>query len=234
LEETLKSIPILLLVLLRLLSVSAAQNSPARTDVCHVHFVAAAPGKAVQLADSFKTPLPNDPMPGHTIVLRHNYGDAWDYVVIQHMGTKATVEATPSAIPSSVRDLYAWHNDTYANGPSWAEFTRAMGVGDQASKTSGSEYVVSVYRAVPAHRDQLKKCSALRLDPERPATSSCSIWKVDPGTIFPLFDLAPGMISPPARPTMRHRCPKTRGPGSTCVITPAFTTTPLPIALSLD
>src|SRR2546427_12625380 len=86
-----------------LISISVAQNPPARTDVYHVHFAAAAPGKAVQLADSFKTPLPNNPMPGHTLVLRHNYGDAWDYVVIQHMGTKATVEATPSAIPSSVR-----------------------------------------------------------------------------------------------------------------------------------
>jgi hypothetical protein len=157
LEEILKTICMLLLVLLLLFSVSAAQNAPARTDVYHVHFAAAAPGKAVQLADSFKTPLPNAPMPGHTLVLRHNYGDAWDYVVIQHMGTKATVEATPSAIPSSVRDLYAWHNDTFVNGPSWADFTRAMGIGEQTSKTSGSEYVVSVYRAVPGHRDQLEK-----------------------------------------------------------------------------
>jgi hypothetical protein len=147
----------LLLISLLLLSVAGAQNAPARTDVYHVHFAAAAPGKAVQLADSFKIPPPNAPMPGHTIVLRHNYGDAWDYVVIQHMGTKATVEATPSAIPSSVRDLYAWHNDTFVNGPSWAEFTSAMGIGDQASKTSGSEYVVSVYRAVPGHRDHLEK-----------------------------------------------------------------------------
>jgi hypothetical protein len=152
-----KSISTLLLVLLLLVSVAAAQDGPARTDVYHVHFAAAAPGKAVQLADALKTPFPNNPMAGHVLVLRHNYGDAWDYVVIQHMGTKATVEATPSAIPASVRDLYNWHNDTFVNGPSWADFTRAMGIGDQASKTSGSEYVVSVYRSVPGHRDQLEK-----------------------------------------------------------------------------
>jgi hypothetical protein len=105
LEEIVRSISTLFLVLLVFISISVAQNAPARTDVYHGHFAAAAPGKAVQLADSFKTPLPNDPMPGHTLVLRHNYGDAWDYVVIQHMGTKATVEATPSTIVFCARPL---------------------------------------------------------------------------------------------------------------------------------
>ena len=54
-----------------------------RTDVYHVHFTKAALGKAVQLGDWLKTPNPNDPMPGHFIVLRHQDGDAWDYVVIR-------------------------------------------------------------------------------------------------------------------------------------------------------
>src|SRR4029450_7256549 len=70
---------------------SPAPSSPARTDVYHVYFGKAAPGKAVELCELLKTPKPKDPMPGHFIVLRHQEGDAWDYCVITHLGPKATV-----------------------------------------------------------------------------------------------------------------------------------------------
>ena len=129
-----------------------------RTDVYHVHFTKAALGKAVQLGDWLKTPNPNAPMPEHFIVLRHQDGDAWDYVVITHLGPKATVEAAGTAVPPDKRDLSAWHNDTFVNGPSWEEFTKAMGIdGDSASKTSGSVYSVSYYRPAAGHREQLEK-----------------------------------------------------------------------------
>jgi len=129
-----------------------------RTDVYHVHFTKAALGKAVQLGDWLKTPNPNDPMPGHFIVLRHQDGDAWDYVVITHLGTKATVDAAGTAVPLDKRDLSEWHTDTFVNGPSWEEFSRAMGIdGDSGSKTGGSVYSVSCYRPVPGHREQLEK-----------------------------------------------------------------------------
>ena len=129
-----------------------------RTDVYHVHFTKAALGKAVQLGDWLKTPDPKAPMPDHFIVLRHQDGDAWDYVVITHLGTKATVEAAGTAVPPDKRDLSAWHNDTFVNGPSWEEFTKAMGIeGDSASKSSGSVYSVSYYRPAAGHREQLEK-----------------------------------------------------------------------------
>src|SRR5437016_8823916 len=129
-----------------------------RTDVYHVHFTKAALGKAAQLGDWLKTPDPNNPMPDHFIVLRHQDGDAWDYVVITHLGPKATVEAAGTAVPPDKRDLSAWHTDTFVNGPSWEEFTRAMGIeGDSASKTAGSVYSVSYYRPAPGHREQLEK-----------------------------------------------------------------------------
>jgi hypothetical protein len=129
-----------------------------RTDVYHVHFTKAALGKAVQLGDWLKTPNPNDPMPGHFIVLRHQDGDAWDYVVITHLGPKATVDAAGTAVPPDKRDLSEWHTDTFVNGPSWEEFSHAMGVdGDSASKTAGSVYSVSYYRPAPGHREQLEK-----------------------------------------------------------------------------
>jgi len=137
---------------------AAPAGAGKRTDVYHVHFTKAALGKAAQLGDWLKTPNPNEPMPDHFIVLRHQDGDAWDYVVITHLGPKATVEAAGTAVPPDKRDLSAWHNDTFVNGPSWEEFTREMGIdAGSASKTSGSVYSVSYYRPAAGHREQLEK-----------------------------------------------------------------------------
>jgi hypothetical protein len=150
---------------------AAPAGAGKRTDVYHVHFTKAALGKGAQLGDWLKTPDPKAPMPGHFVVLRHQDGDAWDYVAIEHLGTKATVEAAGTALPPDKRDLSDWHNDTFVNGPSWEEFTRAMGIdGDSAAKTSGSVYVVSVYRPAPGHRDGLEKM--LSELPTQPADAS--------------------------------------------------------------
>ena len=54
------------------------------------------------------------------------------------------------------RMLTEWHGDTFVAGPSWADFSKALGL-DDASKSSGSVYVVSDYRAAPGHRDELEK-----------------------------------------------------------------------------
>jgi hypothetical protein len=142
-----------------LVAFSAAQTPAAapaggNTDVYHVHFNHAALGKAADLGKSLSAGDPKAPMPGHFIVLRHQQGDDWDYCVIEHLGPKATVEVTP-APPAAMRDLSAWHNDTFAAGPSWAEFSKALGIGDKA--TAGSAYSVAVWRAAPGHRDQLEQ-----------------------------------------------------------------------------
>src|SRR5437588_11830997 len=137
---------------------AAVAGASKRTDVYHVHFTKAALGKAAQLGDWLKTPDPNNPMPDHFIVLRHQDGDAWDYVVITHLGPKATVEAAGTAVPPDIRELSAWHNDTFVNGPSWEAFTQAMGIDkDSVSKTAGSVYSVSYYRPAPGHREQSEK-----------------------------------------------------------------------------
>ncbi|PYJ23823.1 MAG: hypothetical protein DME92_00195, partial [Verrucomicrobia bacterium] len=60
---------------------AAPAGAGKRTVVYHVHFTKAALGKAVQLGDWLKTPDRSNPMPDHFIVLRHQDGDAWDYVV---------------------------------------------------------------------------------------------------------------------------------------------------------
>ncbi len=153
-----KSIFNLLLVLSLFVSVAVAQNAPAaRTDVYHVHFAAAAPGKAAALGEYLSKPQGDSPMAGHLVVLRHQDGAEWDYVAITHLGTKATVEASTPPPPADVQSLYAWHSDTFVNGPAWPDFVRAMGIGDDSAKTSGSVYVVSVYRAIGGHRSELEK-----------------------------------------------------------------------------
>lgn len=144
------------------LATGAKQAAPAgvgkRTDVYHVHFAKAALGKAAQLGDWLKTPDSSNPMPNHFIVLRHQDGDAWDYVVITHLGPKASVDAAGTAMPPDKRNLTEWHTDTFVNGPSWEEFTKAMGIdADSKSKTTDSAYVVSYYRPAPGHREQLEK-----------------------------------------------------------------------------
>jgi hypothetical protein len=142
----------------------AGGTNESRTDIYHVHVAHAAPGKAAELGESYKSPGPS-PAPDHTVVFRHQYGDSWDYVVIAHYGSKFTVEATRQQIPSSQRALSDSHTDTICSGPSWAEFSRAMGL-DDPKKTTGAVYVVSFYRAVAGQRDAAEKALAQPSDPK--------------------------------------------------------------------
>ena len=136
---------------------ASPQNTPApaaATDVYHVHFAKAAPGQAAALGKSLMVPDKASPMPEHFVVLRHQEGDDWDYVVIQHLGSKAEVTATAPPPSDAVRALSAWHSDTFVSGPSWAEFSKEMSIG---GSTNGLVYLVGVHRAVPGHREQLFK-----------------------------------------------------------------------------
>jgi hypothetical protein len=137
----------------------------ASTDVYHVLFAKAVPGKAAALADFLKTQPSNGSMKGHSLLLRHQDGEDWDYALIEHEGTKATVSAATPAPPAAQRDLVEWHTDTFVSGPSGAAFARAMGIDQSAARTRGSVYVLSVYRAVPGHRDQLEKMVAAPTGP---------------------------------------------------------------------
>lgn len=154
---------------------ATAQAPPApagATDVYHVHLTKAAPGQAAALAKELSQPDPNTPMPDHFVVLRHQEGDDWDYAVIQHLGQKPTITATAPAA-AATPDLRTSHTDTFVSGPSWADFTREMGIG--GSGKPGAIYVLGVHRAVPGHRTQLEQA----LNQPAPAAS-----KVKTGTVF--------------------------------------------------
>jgi len=143
--------------------VGGATNA-ARTDIYHVHVVHAASGKAAELGESFKTPAPGNPAPDHTVVFRHQYGDSWDYTVVAHYGTKFTIEAAEQQVPDSQRALSDSHTDTICNGPSWAEFSRLMGL-DDSKKSPNAVYVVSFYRANPGQRPAAEKSLSEPPDP---------------------------------------------------------------------
>lgn len=150
----------------------AQQPAPSgQTDVYHVHLTKAAPGQAAALGKELSTPLPNTPMPDHFVVLRHQEGDDWDYAVIQHLGQKPTVTIPPAA-PAST-DLRTSHSDTFVSGPSWADFTREMGIG--GSGKPGAVYVLGFHRAVPGHRTQLEQAL------NQPGAAGS---KIETGTVF--------------------------------------------------
>jgi hypothetical protein len=136
----------------------AAQPSTpqAQVDVYHVNFNKAALGKAAEMGQRLSTPDPKAPMPGHFVVLRHQEGDDWDYCVIEHVGTKATVDPASMAPDPAFRELSAWHGDTFVSGPPWAEFVRAMVLGDGAAKKN-AVYVVGIFRPASGHRDPLEQ-----------------------------------------------------------------------------
>ena len=137
-------------------SAQAPAAPAAATDVYHVHFTKAVPGQAAALGKALSVPDKTSPMPEHFVVLRHQEGDDWDYVVIQHLGPKAEVTAAAPGSPNPTRDLRAWHADSFVSGPSWAEFTRQMGVGGSAGGGS-PVYIVGVQRPVAGHREQLAR-----------------------------------------------------------------------------
>jgi len=130
-----------------------------RTDLYHVHFVKAEPGKATELLNSIKNPAPETAMPTHALILRHLEGDDWDFVVIQHLGNKLTLD-TSGPVIGPARELRAWHNDTYAQGPAWPEFAKSMGIGQPqaGAAPAGSDiYIVTDYRGAAGHRAQLEE-----------------------------------------------------------------------------
>ena len=139
------------------LTATQAQTPPAasNTDVYHVLFAKAAPGQAAALAKELQEIDPKDPMGSHFLLLRHQWGDDWDYCVIQHLGAKASVDIT-NANPNRPPTM-AWHTDSFAAGPSWGELTRALMPAASDAKASNPVYVVAVHRPIPGHREQLQK-----------------------------------------------------------------------------
>jgi hypothetical protein len=141
-----------------------AAQADAGAELYHVHFVKAAPGKLVELIDEYVN-APANPL-GSTppVLLRHRQGDDWNLLVLTPLGAEATLRAVrPSAermqFFTRIRTLGSEHNDTFAIGPVWPEAQKLV-LGERAESAggtgTGAVYVVSVFRSVPGHREQLE------------------------------------------------------------------------------
>jgi hypothetical protein len=139
-------------------SPAAAAAVGKRSEVYSVTFIHAAAGKITALEDWAKKGS-GGPAAGHTLTLRHEAGSPWDYVAIQHIGAKATVDAAGNPQGVALRPLMDWHDDTFVSGPAWAEFAKAMNLDESSGKPKSNEdvYVVSVYRPVTGQEDALDK-----------------------------------------------------------------------------
>lgn len=140
------------------------QASPApaggkRPEVYSVTFIHAAAGKITALEEWAKKSGAGGPMPGHALALRHETGSPWDYVTVQHIGAKATVEAAGNPQGAALRPLMDWHDDTFVNGPAWAEFAKEMNLDETSGKPKSNTdvYILSVYRPVAGQDDALEK-----------------------------------------------------------------------------
>ena len=135
------------------------------SQIYHVTFVQAAPGKLGELQKIMTAPAPGATSPVHVLLLRHREGSPWDFVTIEHIGATATVE---TGWPGPARELRAWHEDTFVAGPPWDVFAKAMGID---GKQGEGVYVVSMYRGAAGHRaqldDTLQKVLASAAKPDR-------------------------------------------------------------------
>ena len=82
-----------------------APAAATRPEVYHVIFSHAAAGKATALEEWARKAGTSSPMPGHVLFLRHEAGSPWDYVGIQHIGPKATVEAGGNPQGAALRPM---------------------------------------------------------------------------------------------------------------------------------
>jgi hypothetical protein len=148
---------------LLLVSLSMAQPPQAQpaAEIYHIHVVQAAAGKLPQLLNEYRNapgPDPGEPQVS-PIILRHREGGEWDLIVITPLGKQTTISAEPlpqavQAYNQRIQPLTSWHGDTFVVGPSWATVQKALMPEANAPQTV---YVVSDYRAIPGHRQQLRQ-----------------------------------------------------------------------------
>ena len=132
-----------------------------RTEVYSITFIHAAAGKAAALESWAKKS--NSSGSGstaqHGMILRHEAGSPWDYVAIADEGSKATIDPAGNPAGVALRPLMDWHDDTFVNGPAWAEFAKQMDLDESSGKPKSpdSVYVVTVYRPIVGQEDAVEK-----------------------------------------------------------------------------
>jgi hypothetical protein len=121
---------------LSLIVAAAMLPAPAEHALYRAEFVRATPGRLLELIDYVKAQLPAYESAGEArpFVLRHSQGDQWDLLLLLPLGDRVSdafsadrIKKRESAgLEGSTRDrkwreLVAWHEDLYVNGPSLAD-----------------------------------------------------------------------------------------------------------------
>ena len=140
------------------LPLPARAQAAAATELYHVQFVKAAPGKIGALIEhTLKTP-PDKNNPEPPVILRHAHGDDWQLLIVSALGKDETIAAQDDdpALAQWVlqaRGLSVRHGDTFTLGPPVADARKAL-VGDNQP---GAVYIVTTYEPVPGRRADLIK-----------------------------------------------------------------------------
>jgi len=146
---------------------ATAPQAPAAQAAPHIYRVSVFRSAAGQMRNVEKllgtTPAPGADAGDFAVVFRHRQGHEWDFMTVEHMGSRATVglpSGPPATADSPMSQSVAWHGDTYAAGPPLEEFRRTLNLQGATGQGAGSTpgvYVVSDYAAAPGHRGQLRQ-----------------------------------------------------------------------------
>ena len=124
-----------LTTLLILLAASSQAAEPAY--LYNARFVQAAPGKLLELIDLYKKQAPayaasSDETP---LIIRHTQGDKWDLMLLLPVGSYADYykadraakrKQAEQSFAAKLKELIAWQEDLYVNGPPLAELKAAL------------------------------------------------------------------------------------------------------------
>ena len=174
-----------------LLGVSASAAEP--TYLYNARFVQAAPGKLLELIDLYKKQASTHAVAGDEapLIIRHTQGDKWDLMLLLPVGSYAeyykadrAAKRTQAAQPFAARlkELIAWQEDLYVNGPPPAAL--------QAALPRAGFFHLEIFIALPGRHAELYKEremeNAYQHALKRPGTF---IFTRDQGAAWDLFTL---------------------------------------------
>jgi hypothetical protein len=138
-------------------SLAAQGSAAAQRHVYHVTAVRAVPGQTAALLKLLSVPS-DPPDADYAVVFRHSDGHEWDFLLVEHVGPTATVQPgpAPAATNSAFSQAAAWHQDTFAVGPSLDEFRRALSL-PAGGGTAPGVYLLGEYTAAPGHGVQMRQ-----------------------------------------------------------------------------
>lgn len=154
------------IALLLIMSAGGAAAAPAQSTLYRAEFVQAAPGRLLDLIDLYQGRRPAydaaaEPRP---LMLRHSQGDRWDLLLLVPLGDVTYFSADRAArrervwsgsgmaraeFDRKLRELVAWREELYVQGPPLEEVNRAFAAAGFAH--------IEIFQALPGAYDALRR-----------------------------------------------------------------------------